>query len=132
MVKLVCPACGWSDFLKYKDDSSWHCQCCGMEYSDAEVKTFEKEVPESEYNGYGTTVIDIEKEEFYEDFIENYDYYYTKYKEGPNCMKNEIVCKDCGGTEFEDSGDGYFCIVCERLYTYEEWVSDTTDLDENG
>ena len=79
MVKLVCPACGWSDFLKYKGDSSWHCQCCGMVYSDAEVKTFEKEVPESEYNGYGVTIIDPDKEAFYDEFIANYDAYYAKY-----------------------------------------------------
>ena len=79
MVKLVCPVCSWSDFLKYDCDDFWFCLCCGMEYSDSEVKKFEKDVPESEFNGYGATIINVDKEDSYNEFMAHYDEHYAKY-----------------------------------------------------
>ncbi len=57
MIKLVCPCCGRSDFLKYDYDDvyhdTWYCLCCGLEFDD--LRVLEKEVPDSEYDGYGLT-----------------------------------------------------------------------------
>lgn len=53
MIKLVCPCCGWSDFLKYDYDDAyhdtWYCLCCGLKFD--KFRVFEKEVTDSEYDG---------------------------------------------------------------------------------
>ena len=61
MKKLVCPCCGWSDFLKYTDSDKVYCQACRLEYTEDEVLKFEKEVPEDETGDYGITVIDKDR-----------------------------------------------------------------------
>ena len=94
MRKLVCPCCGWSDFLKYDDDYYWHCMACGVEYAEDKVLTFEREVPDTPDTGYGVTIINTYLEDQYDDFIENYDKYYEKYVKRNSESVNEDQSED--------------------------------------
>lgn len=51
---------------------------------------------------------------------------------------NEIICPDCGLTyaiahtnDFFGSGPGYYCTVCYKYWTYEEFAQDYPDYDQS-
>ena len=97
MIKLVCPACGWSDFIRYDHDDTLYCMCCRLEYTD--VRMLEKEVPDSEYDGYGLTLVisDDDDEEFYDELLTHYDEYWAGYMEADRFSSD--------GTESQDEAD---------------------------
>lgn len=63
MIKLVCPCCGWSDFLKYDYDDvyhdTWYCLSCGLAFDN--LRVLQKEVPDSECDGYGSDWVDADE-----------------------------------------------------------------------
>ena len=106
MIKLVCPCCGWSDFLKYDYDDvyhdTWYCLCCGLEFDD--LRVLEKEVPDSEYDGYGLTIVNVDKEAYYDEFLAHYDEYYAKYAVAiMNYESKEISGDGAGWVEADET-----------------------------
>ncbi len=78
MRKLICPCCGWSDFIKYDGEDIIYCLACGLEYTEKEELTFEKEVPGEDCD-YGLTVIDPYEWEYRSFNDHKSDNYYKKW-----------------------------------------------------
>lgn len=105
MRRVVCPLCGYSDFLRYDYDEYWHCMCCGMEYSESEFLNFEKEIHEMENGDYGATIINTYQGGFDRIGMCQSDGYYDELADSLDTILESIEeqsNKDIGNKGWED------------------------------
>ena len=101
MKKLVCPVCGWSDFLKYDYEFHWHCQICETGYTEDEILGFLMDIPvdDEEYDGSIINIYLVEYESF---GIRKPDKYYRDFIDNMPDSKNEFFIGDDESNETEE------------------------------
>lgn len=104
MKKLVCPCCGWSNFIKYDGEETIFCLACGLECTEYEVLKFEQANPDENGN-YGITVIDEYRKEYKKFNGHRSDAYYEEWIKKAEEREAEKASVEDPGTRDEDEND---------------------------
>ena len=104
MKKLICPCCGWSDFLKYEGIETIHCLACGFECTEYDAMKFEQEVPDED-GDYGITVIDEYRNEYKKFNGHRSDAYYEEWIKKAEDREADIASVKDLETSDEDEND---------------------------